>query len=363
MSLAAIKMPPFQPNAMIRDGLNFKFGDNAKYDRFQDWNTINRTKKAMFGDASYQITADEITALKSEILHVLQWSAVSPETLVVKNIGKGLTKWEYHSWQKVLPPRRTLDFSRGANVATAKASSTLQLMGYDYDYHISMPQVDLYSSANRKVKFSETLEQGTFRELVNSLSMYREFSIFNGSDIPNLVDVNLKGLCNNASVTDPGALGLGSDDNLTAVGDILDAATVMSSELINAKFKPPFQLHLSPGVFSQALQNVDTTYWTSDFTRIADMGRKEGMQIFSEIVMNPFMIDSETETNSTGAMMAVKPGAENFEVIESYPLGYYPMPSQDLGLDGKILWCGGTAVYRPTAVVFANALTIDTLSA
>ena len=312
-------------------------------------------------DTAYQITAYEVTAIKKEIAHVLRHELVTPTMSTPKNVGKGMLKYEYSTWKQVRPPRWTLDFGRGDVASTSKEATTLKFIGLDYDMHFTMPQMDMYANSNRGIAFSESLQQGTLRELTASLAQYREWALFRGSDIPNFTDTGLTGLCNNASVTDPGALGLGGDDNLTAAGDVYHSAIVMANELINAKFKPPFVLHMTPGVFSQALKNKTGTPLVSDFQLIAEYGAKEGKQIFSDIIMNPYLIDSETETTSTGAMMVVKEDSMNFEPVESYPLGFYALPSVDLGFDGKLLWCGGMAVYRPAAVVYADALTIDSL--
>lgn len=346
-------------------GTQFRLGDEAKVyeEKLTDWDYLNKQRE-MLRDSSYRLTNEEISAIESQILHNLTFPLVSPGLITTKDIGKGLRKWKFNTWGAVQPPRYTMDFSRGDNVQTAKTETEVKLMGMDYDYSLTMPEVDVYNNSNRLMKFSETLEQGILGELVQSLGKYREYYIFRGSSIPNMNDIGQKGLVNASGITDPGAMGEDSDDNLTTAGDIQISAIKMANELIQSKFEPPFQLHMTPGVYTQALKNRNTTTKETDFQLLAQLGVKEiGRAFFDRIVLNPYLIGSETETNTTGAMACFKPGPENFRIIESYPLGYYPMPSIDLGIEGKLLWMGGVEVRRPSSIVYADALTINTLDA
>lgn len=364
----------FNPNAFkinvegfkdVGRGLNIVAGNKIAEEygsKFISLKKVNSNWKRL-SDTSYQINADEVTAVRTEITKVLRWALKTPKFITTRQIGKGMLKYEYHAWNAVQHPRYSLDFARGKNVAVSKEGSTQNMLGFDYDFHVTMPQIDQASISGKKVMFNETLLQGTIRNLTESLAIYSEYSKMLGSDIPNMIDIGVKGLLNNASVTDPGALGEGSDDDLTAAGDVYHSAIVEANKLIVAKFDPPFDLMMSPGVYAQALKNKEGTPNVSDLELIFNLGVKEGNRMFRNIIINPFMIDSETETNSTGAMACIASGEQNFEIVETYPLGFYPLPPQDLGLDGKILWCGGSIVYRPAAVVFANTLTINTLSA
>lgn len=311
-----------------------------------------------FNEEAFQLGSDEITAIRNEITAVLRWSSKSPKIITTRNIGKGYMKYEYWEWKDVLPPRYSLDFARGDAVKTKKEKTTKNLIGLDYDFHLTMPQMDVYQSSNGKVNFRESLLQGNLRELTASLATYRESVIMRGNDIPDLIDHGGNGLLNGTGVQDPGAI---SGDDWTTAGDVYEAATIVALELITAKFDPPFILSMSPGVYAQALKNKEGTPKVSDFELILKLSTGKNA-MFSDILMNPFHLDTYTETNATGSMACFKSGVQNFEVVEAYPLGYYPMPSLDLGLDGKLLWAGATTLYQPTAVVFTDGITINTLA-
>jgi hypothetical protein len=358
---------------VFEPGVNFSY-DNKAIDKnlnakLTSWENHNRKiaseyggmkDKAGFGDASYLLTADEVTVVKNTIQHVLRWNLKSPGLITTKNIGKGMLKYKYWKWLEVLPPRYTLDFSRGEAVYTDKEETELEMMGFDYDIHLTMPQIDYFQNSNRFQRFSESLRQGNITELTRSLAQYREWSIFRGSDIPNMVDIGKTGLVNDSSVQDPGAIGIGLDDDLTAPGDVYYSAILMATKLIQAKFDPPYRIDMTPKVFSQALLNTHATTGYSDLKRIVEIGRDEGFQMFNQVVLNPFLINSETETNTTGAILVSKPNPLNFEYIETYAPGMYALPPVDLGWNAKLLCAGAVAVYRGNSLCYADTLTTNT---
>ena len=367
-------MQSFTPS-LIQDGLNVTFGDGIKKIGMAEWEDWNYQLKHMFpnaiqrlrdegmrlGDAQYVLSTNEIETIRNEILRVLRWELVSPGLIPVRNIGKGMTRYTYADWKDVPAPRQTDDFEGGQRRAVAKGTATVELTGMDYDMHLSMPEIDYYTNGNPLARYSESLESGTIRILTRSLAQYQEWAKFRGSDTPNMTDYSRTGLVNDSGVTDPGALGADTDDDLTAAGDVLDASVVMANKLITAKYKPPFRLDLTPGVYAQALKNRNATTNKTDMSLIMDHGMETGTRVFSSVVMNPYLINSETETTSTGAMLCTKPGTDNFEWIESYPLGFYPLPPKSLGVDGKMLFMGAMAVYRGASVVYADALTTDAI--
>jgi hypothetical protein len=321
-----------------------------------------------FRDTAYQLNTNEVTRLEEVILHVLRWDPIFEELCEVKQIGPGLTKYKYNTYIDIPAPAPTNTMEFKGNTIPLKSETTVDLNGLGYRYHIPRVVLDASKNRNSVEYFSESIDQATVAELTASLKQYRDWWLFRGADSPNMTDTGINGLVNNSGLTDPGAMGADADDNLTVAGDVYISATKLAGFLIRNKFKPPFKLHLSYGTLIQAMFNINTASAVniSDLQAINNLTTENGIKMFSQIRMNPYMIDSATETNTTGAMAAFAPmgaAGSNFYGIESYPLSYYPLPPQDLGMDGLLFWMGGVALPRPTAVAYVDALTNEVLPA
>jgi hypothetical protein len=334
--------------------LTDKYVDGRLITAAEQWNNLWGTK-----DAAYLLTPDEVTKVQTEIQKVLRWQPLADTISPTVNIGEGMTRFEWYKWLDVNPPRLTQTFEGGNDVKPLKQATTNYLYGMDYDFHLDKVTIDAARSSNGKIKLTPDLQMGTLSNLTEQLALYRNWFIFRGSDIPGVTDIGIKGLVNDSNLTDPGAMGIGADDDLTAAGDVFHSAVVLANKLLQNKFQPPFDLHMTPKVFSQANKNRNTTSDKTDYKLITEYSLGAGA-VFKTPVMNPFLIDSATETTSTGAMACFKSGQENFFTAQSYNLGYYPMPPKGLGVDGKLLWMGAAIVTRPTAIQFVDALTTNT---
>ena len=318
---------------------------------------VNRLAVGPQKDA-YALSPDEVTSIQKQIMSILRWKAKSDLLIDPVNIGAGMLTREYYTGNDIQHPRLTRTFQGGYNVVATKSKSSVELYGLDYDIAIDKVSLDAGNSTQNKVHLQPSLQAFESQILMESLVQYREWWIHRGSSSPNMVDVGIKGLCNWTGVTNPGALGLGTDDILNAAGDVDDSAMTMATALINARFEPPFELHMTPLVYSRAHKNKNATTGVRDIKFITDMVDEEtGKKMFSGVRLNPYLIASATETAATGAMLCMKklPTTENY-VAESYPLGVYPLNKGNLGWDAKILWLGGTVLQRPTAICFRGSL-------
>jgi len=307
---------------------------------------------------AYVLSPDEITSIRTKIMSILRWKAKSDFLIDTANIGAGMLKTEYYTGNDVTKPRVTRSFLGGYNVVATKSSGTVELYGLDYDISIDKVSLDAGNSTANKVHLQLSLQAFETQILMESLVQYREWWIHRGSSSPNMVDIGVKGICNWTGITDPGALGLGADDHLDAAGDIDDSAMTMATSLIEAKFEPPFELHLTPKIYARAHKNKNATTGKRDIQFIEELIDKEtGSKMFSGVHLNPYLINSATETTTTGAMLCMKklPTDQNY-VAESYGLGVYPLQTGSLGWDAKMLWLGGTVLQRPTAVCYRGSL-------
>lgn len=347
--------------------LHINIGNDAKYKEFISFNQAFRLRDQKKGvkleDASYQITQEEITSFEKEILHTLHHKLVTPKFMVTKNIGKGMKKWKFWNWTEPRAPNRSETFKGWNEDGTKKQETEIDLIGIDYDYSIGMVQRDAEENPNSIITFGETLRQGTFVELMNSLMQYRERILFRGTDIPTTygwTNTGHTGLVNDAGLTAPGSLG-----TLTTAGGVYGAALILANDLIDRDFLPPFELHMSSGVWMQANKNRNATNGKSDMQFILEDGN------FRTPTLNHYLINAFTETNSTGAMAAFKSTSEkrpgmkiseiqNFRIVESYAPGVYALPLQYLEIPTKILWMGRTEIRRPDSIAYKGSLTIDT---
>lgn len=320
-------------------------------------------QRGMYGDAAYFLDPDEVRYLEKQILEVMYFEPTLDEIVATLNIGAGKSEYKYYKNIKPLPPEITNDFEGGTNVKVLKESATKKLIGLHYDWHLTKPELDASRANNGIISLSPSPEMNLLQELTAALQQYRCWFGFLGGDIPNINDGNnngLTGLLNDSSLTFAGL----SDTNLTTIGDVEIAAKKLAAWLIQKKFKPPFVLDMSPGVLIQALTNINATSSKTDYQLILELasGVNAG-RMFSKIRMNPFMINSETETNSTGAIAAYAVSPRNFRLIESYPLSFYPTPPTTLGINGKLLWMGNTVIQRPDSIAFDNGITTNSFAA
>ena len=358
----------------IENGLNFRIGDNAGkfYNRhysvdFNDkrWEKLADNMAAEFGDAqkfkdtAYDFTNEEVTLIQSKIEDYLTWDATSQDFIQSTYVGAGVRDLWWWTYLTLQPPRLTQDFTRGTVVYNAKTKSTLELIGLDYDMYFSMVDMDAMNMNGAGFKFDQNLWDSTKDQLIASLIEYREKVIHFGTATEGIDDLGVKGIFNFAGINAPTNIGAdGGDDVLTTAGDCTHAALTLANSLITDKHKPPFTLIFSPGSYQQALLNANATSGITDMSMIMSLGREVNNQIFNKIVMDGFMTISEPETNTTASMACVKNEKRNFEVVESYKVGFYPLPPQGLGTEGKILWMGGVRVKQPTAIAFRDTLTV-----
>ena len=357
-------------NVAIENGLNFRTGDNAGkfYNRHYSeksntkrWEKLADNMAAEFGDAqefkdtAYEFTEEEVTLIQSKIEDYLEWEAVSSQFVTTTFVGNGVRDIWWWTYLEIQPPRLTQNFTRGDVVYTAKEKSTLELVGLDYDMYFSMVDMDAMHMNGAGFKFNQNLWDGTKDQLIKSLVQYREKVIHFGTESDGIDDIGTTGIFNASGVNAPSEVGQGQDDDLKEAGDVTHAAIKMANTLIVDKHQPPFALVMSPGVYGQALRNKNSTTYRTDMTEIMELGKDVNNAVFNQIIMDGYLTVSEPETGSTGSIAVLKAEARNFDVVESYKLGFYPLPPQGLGTEGKILWMGGVRVIQPTAIAYRDS--------
>ena len=329
--------------------------------------SYNKMAKAQ--DA-YVLTPEEVTKISTTIQNVLRWGTFANEVIPgvgpfiqTEQIGRGKTEYEWYKWLNIPPPELTKDFLDGSVVKPMKAKDTKSLFGMHYDWSLTRVEVDaMQMSMGKKVHFANQ-QMAMMEEITAELARWRDWYIFRGTDCPGLnSNIGITGLLNDAELPDPGLDGT----DLTGIGSVFTLAVKLANHLINLKHKPPFVLDMSYGVVSQANVNRNATSDNTDYKLITEYTGQGNSPIFSAVRMNPHLIDSETETNSSGAMVAYSPndaGMANYFLAESYPMSAVPLPPHGFSaVDFKLLWMGRPIIKRPTAIAKSFGHDLNVLS-
>jgi hypothetical protein len=352
--MSAIASPMFaRSNDIARANLYFDTEKSSAFDK------VNQSLRRMGYDTQYLIAPKETEFIKPTIIKALRYSPSIDLIASTDNIGPGMLKYTYYTYNKLQGPELSQDFEHRSNVYQSSTEATVELHGLQYDWHFPKTWIDASTNPNALYHLQPGLMEGQMRELAIELALYRNKYLYRGTDCAGMTDVGITGLLNAPGTTTAPSVGLDNDDSVITTGDGPDLASKMAGVLIAEKFEPPFILHLSPGLLRQFDKNRTTTEHTSDLQIMYEMKGENGENMFEMIRSNPFMLDTETEVNATGSCAIYKRGYDNFRIGESYALNYYPLPPTSLGVDGKMLWMGQMIVPRPKSISFKSGITTN----
>ena len=311
---------------------------------------------------SVVISANQLTFLEKNIKSILRKKAVSENTFPTRYVGAGVTKVTGQTNGDIPNPRatKTLDGGRSTNVQWADTS--YNLLGLDYDIYLDKITVDAGNNPEGKmVVYTPNPQQNQINAFTESLVESVEWFKWHGSESPALIQApsGYKGILNTTGITDPGAMGIGADDDVADVGDVYDSCISMAKSLLDLNFAPPYDIYMTNGVAAAGLQSIGTSDRTkSDIHLLNDLIAFNGQgKMFNSINVAPFLCQYETETSGTGAIAVIAPRPDENYIASSYPVGIYPMNVQGLGWGVKLFWYGGSVIDRAEAICFANNLT------
>lgn len=315
----------------------------------------------IFMDAQYVLQPQELRQVDTDVRSVIYSKAVAQKFLPTRQIGKGMTKHRYYKAVAPSAPIFSQDFLPESMDKVPKEEFDVDLLGISKDYFISMRDIDASRNPKSAYDFETKIDTLHLREITALISDYKERILWRGEDIA-AADISniaggLTGIFNDSNVQSAaGVLGLGSDDDLTAAGDGVQAVGYLADLLLNKYFEPPYVLVLTPGVYGRFMKNIDTTTNLSDMERILSLTTKDKTSLLSEIYVTPHLGKSTDEL----AMIAPRSpaGDPTIEIIESYPIWHYPINTTSLGIQGKILWMGAAAVKRPNGIAVSDDVTV-----
>lgn len=317
---------------------------------------------SMFIDAETILNPYEIRSIDEDVYSVIFSKAVAQKIFPTKQIPRGMREYYYSIAQETSAPIFSQDFLPEAADKVSKVESTVYLIGISKDYFISMVDIDASRNSSYHRDKIDTLH---LREITALVADYKERVLWRGYDIrganPGVLKTGVTGIFNNASVTTFEA-GAGGDDDVTAAGDGPASIGAAVKELIALFYEPPFPVVLTPKLYGQFAINFNSTTHITDIERIQSMVDANGNKLVSQIYITPHLI-AAAETTSNAAMCVIatrtNAGEPTGVIIESYPLWHYPITISRLGIQGKVLWMGGVALMRPTAVAVAADITIS----
>lgn len=313
-------------------------------------------------DAQYPLNPREVENIDDEVKAVIYHEAIAQKFLPTRQVPKGFMFHKVSTAQKPSAPIVSKDFLPESMDKIAKKEVTFYLLGISKDFFLSMTTID----ASRNSPYhKDKIDSLTIREMVAFISDFKERIIWRGSTAyeldPGDIEPNCKGILNTTGINTFEA-GIGLDDKTGAAGDI--PASVMSgaNELIKDGHRPPFVVVMTPYLYGQACLNQNSTTMETDIERVLGLVDKDKQSMVSRIEITPHLV-AAAETGANAAMVVIAPktpaGENTIEILESYPVWHYPITISALGIQGKVLWMGGVAVIRPTAVALAEDIDID----
>lgn len=132
--------------------------------------------------------------------------------------------------------------------------------------------------------------------------------------------------------------------------------------LLKENFSPPFVAVLNPFIFGQLARNYNSTNGLSDLERIRELTDANGIKMISQFHISDHLTVLQDDGTSSSAVFIApmnSAGEHTVEILESYPQWHYPITTNKLGIQGKVLWQGGIAEPRPLAVCLEEGIDVD----
>lgn len=312
-------------------------------------------------DAQYLLNPQEVRSIDKDVRKVIYRSAVAQKFLPTKQVDRGKTEHRVSIAVEPSAPIFSKDFLPESMDKITKSESIFYLTGISKDYFISMVDIDASRNSDYHKDKVDALH---LREMTALISEYKERVLWRGSDIrganPENINTAMKGLVTTSGINTFNANGTAA--KLGTVGDGVKGVGAAYNELIIDKLNPPYVSVMSPYVAGQLAKNVNTTTLISDLERIRGMTDIKGTPMISQIEISEHAVAAaDNGANSTWTFFAPKTnaGEDTIQIYESYPQWHYPITTNKLGIQGKVLWMGGVGVIRPNGVCAENTIDVD----
>lgn len=309
-------------------------------------------------DAQYLLNPQEVRNIDKDVRRVIYRKSVAQKIFPTEQIPRGRKEHRVSISQAPSSPVFSMDFLPESMDKIAKAESIFYLTGISKDYFLSM--VDIDGSRNSEYH-RDKIDTLHLREMTAIVADFKERLLWRGQDIlganPDVINANVQGIVNTTGINTFTGNALGTaGDGPTAQADAVGS-------LVVDKYIPPFDCVMTPYIFAQLAKNFNSTTHITDLERMAgQVDIVTGAKMVKKFYISDHLIKAaDNGTASAWAYCANKNQADEdtYRILESYPLWHYPITTNKLGIQGKVLWMGGVAGIRADAVSFEDAVDVD----
>jgi len=308
-------------------------------------------------DASYQIMPREILGIEKTVYSVVRQKAIAQGIFPTVPIPKGLRQYAVATEVEQEAPRFDDNFNKEALDEVRKSEATFYPVFMHKDFALNM--VDIQASNNQF--YNKNLLNLTVGGTVGTMADYKEKVIWRGYNISGrahaaanrqgLIDTNSKGIMDTSGVQ-AADVGAGGDSDITAAGDGPASVGIFVGDLAPYDYYGPYDLIISPGVYTKLVQNQNSTTHITDIERMHSMIDINGKKLLRNMDITKYLLGA-AEAAQTGCMLFFDrktPAGEPTCVIgEEFPIAYHPITRSRLGTSGKVIWAGIPMVLRPLA--------------
>ncbi|MHA1795223.1 MAG: hypothetical protein ACTSUK_03865 [Promethearchaeota archaeon] len=315
-----------------------------------------------FLDAQYLLNPQEIVEIDKDVRRVIYRKAVAQKIFPTKQIPRGISQYKVSIAVQPSAPIFSMDFIPESMDKIDKEETTFYLIGISKDYFLSMVDIDASRNSDYHRDKIDTLH---LREMTALVADFKERVLWRGEDIkdanPGIINTNVTGLITASGITTFEA-GAGGDDATGAAGDGPASIGRAMQKLIQAKYEPPYDVVMTSYLYAQFCINQNSTTHELDIERMNGMTDKDGGKVINKIHVTDHLLNADDD-GSASAMAVIAPkniaGEDVALILESYPLWHYPITTNRLGIQGKVLWFGGAAPIRPDGIALAKDIDVD----
>ncbi|MHA1513363.1 MAG: encapsulin, partial [Candidatus Hodarchaeales archaeon] len=257
-----------------------------------------------FVDAQYVLHPYEVKAIDKIVHGVVRARAIAQKHFPTIPIAKGARKYLVSIAKSPNSPKFGEDFLQEAMDKVGKTETEYVLAAIHKDFELSM--IDLDSSRNSNYHRSD-LKQLHISEVSKLIADFKERVLWRGHDIlgaePGDIDTGVKGIVNYAGISTFEA-GAGKNDETGSPGDGPACVANATEALVANQYYPPYDIFLTPGLYTQFTLNMNSTTHITDIERMQAMVDNNGKKLLNSINITPYLIGA-AETGTTAAMLAV----------------------------------------------------------
>jgi uncharacterized linocin/CFP29 family protein len=314
------------------------------------------------------LTGSDWKNIDKKIQDYLTAPLVALKLFDTTRIPAGKMVQEFYEWEELEGALFTYSLEEQNLLKLTKKVNLQRLIGMRVDFEMGKVETDAMRSSGLSYE-SDVLRLGSQR-----MSQFIDRAVFLGTsarDMRGSMALTIEGMYNKTGVQTIEA-GAGLDDDITAVGDGPDTVLRAINQLVAQNHYGPYDLVISPGVWSQLIKNRNATSDRTDMSLIMDFPRIDSDgNTLKEAAIRSIRVTKELyagdEANSYGQLMLCETKKENMEVLINYDIQRLNLFNGGLNPRLAYQFCliAGMAanVKRPNAIVVAKDLTLDVFAA